>query len=70
MTDSRAKVAPIRARRACPECSRPSERDTYPFCSMRCKQVDLGRWLTGSYVIPGRAEDEESTTQDDSDRQN
>jgi uncharacterized protein len=24
-----------------------------PFCSERCKQADLGRWLTGSYRIPG-----------------
>ena len=25
-----------------------------PFCSKRCADVDLGRWLTGAYVIPGR----------------
>ncbi|EHL99157.1 hypothetical protein HMPREF9946_03314 [Acetobacteraceae bacterium AT-5844] len=25
-----------------------------PFCSARCKQVDLGRWLSGDYVIPGQ----------------
>lgn len=24
-----------------------------PFCSERCKLVDLGRWLDGDYVIPG-----------------
>jgi endogenous inhibitor of DNA gyrase (YacG/DUF329 family) len=23
----------------------------YPFCSRRCRQIDLGRWLDGSYVI-------------------
>jgi len=57
-----AKIAPLRARRACPECRRPSARDTYPFCSARCKDIDLNRWLSGSYVIPARddeaAEDE------------
>ena len=33
-----------------------------PFCSRRCADVDLGRWLKGSYVIPGgRAEEDEET---------
>jgi endogenous inhibitor of DNA gyrase (YacG/DUF329 family) len=27
---------------------------THPFCSSRCRDVDLNRWLKGSYVIPGR----------------
>jgi endogenous inhibitor of DNA gyrase (YacG/DUF329 family) len=25
-----------------------------PFCSKRCAQVDLNRWLSGTYVIPGK----------------
>ena len=28
-----------------------------PFCSARCKEIDLARWLTGAYVIPGGNED-------------
>ena len=36
----------------CPICSRPSQEGSRPFCSPRCAQVDLGRWLTGSYAIP------------------
>jgi endogenous inhibitor of DNA gyrase (YacG/DUF329 family) len=52
-----AKVTPLRPRRPCPECGRPSSRETYPFCSPRCKDVDLNRWLSGSYVIPA-TEDE------------
>ncbi|MFC3206334.1 DNA gyrase inhibitor YacG [Aquamicrobium soli] len=55
----KAKVTPLRPRRPCPECGRPSARDTYPFCSVRCKNVDLNRWLSGAYVIPG--EDAEDT---------
>jgi endogenous inhibitor of DNA gyrase (YacG/DUF329 family) len=55
-----AKVTPLRPRRACPECGKPSVRDTYPFCSSRCKAVDLNRWLSGSYVIPGREDEDES----------
>jgi endogenous inhibitor of DNA gyrase (YacG/DUF329 family) len=53
------KVTPLRARRACPECRRPSSRETYPFCSARCKDVDLNRWLSGAYVIPGRDDEAE-----------
>ncbi len=37
----------------CPICSKETEDRAYlPFCSARCKQVDLGHWLTGTYVIP------------------
>ncbi|MBB4064077.1 DNA gyrase inhibitor YacG [Gellertiella hungarica] len=47
-----AKVEPLRKPRPCPECSRPSTRESYPFCSERCRNVDLSRWLSGSYAIP------------------
>ncbi len=48
-----AKVEPLRPKRQCPECKRESVRAFFPFCSERCKQVDLHRWLSGAYVIPG-----------------
>ena len=38
----------------CPECGKPANPATLPFCSPRCRDVDLNRWLKGSYVIPGR----------------
>ena len=41
----------------CPVCGRRATAETRPFCSPRCAQVDLGRWLTGAYAIPGEAED-------------
>jgi endogenous inhibitor of DNA gyrase (YacG/DUF329 family) len=50
-------VTPLRPRRPCPECGKPSTRENYPFCSARCKAVDLNRWLSGSYVIPGSADE-------------
>ncbi len=59
MSDTIAKVMPLRPKRACPECGRPSERATYPFCSPRCKAIDLNRWLSGSYAIPVRDDEEE-----------
>lgn len=40
----------------CPTCRQelPEGRSAFrPFCSERCKLVDLGRWLDGSYAIPG-----------------
>jgi endogenous inhibitor of DNA gyrase (YacG/DUF329 family) len=41
--------------RPCPVCGRPAEPRFRPFCSARCRQVDLGRWLAGDYAIPGEA---------------
>jgi uncharacterized protein len=36
----------------CPHCGNPTERAFRPFCSKRCAEVDLHRWLAGSYSIP------------------
>ena len=38
----------------CPICGKPSVEAYRPFCSKRCADVDLNRWLTGSYVIPAK----------------
>jgi endogenous inhibitor of DNA gyrase (YacG/DUF329 family) len=42
----------------CPTCRQPAasraENPEFPFCSSRCKKVDLGRWLKGEYALdPG-----------------
>ena len=37
----------------CPICGKPAIDKFRPFCSARCADIDLNRWLTGSYVIPG-----------------
>lgn len=47
-----SNVEPLRKALPCPECGRPSTRDNYPFCSDRCRNLDLSRWLKGSYAIP------------------
>jgi len=39
---------------SCPVCKKPSSPEHTPFCSKRCTDVDLNRWLSGSYAIPGR----------------
>jgi endogenous inhibitor of DNA gyrase (YacG/DUF329 family) len=53
------KIAALRSPRPCPECGRPSRRETYPFCSPRCKAIDLNRWLAGAYVLPVREDEED-----------
>lgn len=39
-------------RRGCPICGKPPGSEHRPFCSARCKQIDLGRWLGETYRIP------------------
>jgi endogenous inhibitor of DNA gyrase (YacG/DUF329 family) len=49
MTEDRAKVALLKQR--CPICRKPAAMDFRPFCSKRCAEIDLGRWLGGDYRI-------------------
>ena len=48
-------------RARCPRCHKPVETARqkrpadYPFCSERCRLLDLGRWLRGEYAIPVNA---------------
>ncbi|MCJ8310072.1 MAG: DNA gyrase inhibitor YacG [Rhizobiaceae bacterium] len=46
-----SRVTPLRPQVPCPQCNQPSQRATYPFCSKRCADLDLGAWLNGSYRI-------------------
>jgi endogenous inhibitor of DNA gyrase (YacG/DUF329 family) len=39
--------------RLCPICCKPAAEATLPFCSSRCADVDLHRWLSDAYAIPG-----------------
>lgn len=36
----------------CPICAKPTVATEKPFCSARCKEVDMNRWFTGSYAVP------------------
>jgi len=47
MSDRRREV-----RRRCPICGKPPVEDYTPFCSKRCADIDLGRWLGGRYSLP------------------
>jgi uncharacterized protein len=45
--------------RACPICGKLAAEGVRPFCSQRCADVDLGRWLTGVYRVPNVEDDGE-----------
>ena len=45
--------APPPPPKPCAICGKPRVREFAPFCSPRCKDIDLSRWLKGTYVIPG-----------------
>ncbi len=42
----------------CVICGKPQDGAYRPFCSKRCADVDLNRWLSGGYAIPAAEEDE------------
>ncbi|WP_409049306.1 DNA gyrase inhibitor YacG [Candidatus Liberibacter sp.] len=55
----------------CPECGEHSRNEFYPFCSTRCRSIDLSCWLSGVYRIegkegevPDKEEVEEKTSRD------
>jgi endogenous inhibitor of DNA gyrase (YacG/DUF329 family) len=51
---------------ACPVCGKPAAAGRLqPFCSARCADVDLGRWLTGQYRVAGPALDEDAAEEAD-----
>jgi uncharacterized protein len=51
----KGQEAAAKARKAprCPICGKPVAPEHRPFCSRRCADIDLGRWLGGRYTVPG-----------------
>ncbi len=43
----------------CPICGKPAAQSMRPFCSKRCADIDLNRWLSGVYAIPVKEEESE-----------
>jgi len=48
----------------CPICRKAAELDYRPFCSKRCADVDLHRWLVGAYAVPATVDDEDEAADD------
>jgi endogenous inhibitor of DNA gyrase (YacG/DUF329 family) len=60
-----AREEPLMIR--CPICDKPFDPETspaMPFCSDRCRQIDLGRWLREVYSVPVERDPEEDSVED------
>jgi hypothetical protein len=65
-TERSATAAP-----ACPICGKPRDEAYKPFCSKRCADIDLNRWLSGVYAVPVKDdEDEDGERPADNDNNN
>jgi uncharacterized protein len=53
------QAKPKEAEKPCPICGKPASEASRPFCSERCRDVDLNRWLSDSYRIPAAQDDDE-----------
>jgi endogenous inhibitor of DNA gyrase (YacG/DUF329 family) len=47
------------AGKTCPICGKPVDQAFHPFCSRRCADIDLNRWLSGVYAVPVKADEDE-----------
>ena len=56
-----AYVKGVNTPKPCPICRKPAVERYRPFCSARCKNVDLARWFSGAYAIPAVESDDDST---------
>jgi endogenous inhibitor of DNA gyrase (YacG/DUF329 family) len=50
---------PVVSAKPCPNCGKAPDEKFRPFCSKRCADVDLHRWLSGSYAIPVKEDEDE-----------
>ena len=57
--------APLPETRKCAVCGKPQNEAFRPFCSRRCADIDLGRWLNEGYAIPGGEAQEDDPKNDD-----
>lgn len=55
MADEQQSARP----RKCPICGKPPVDKYRPFCSKRCADIDLNRWLSGGYAIPASPDEDE-----------
>jgi len=64
-SNARAKSAMAK----CPICGKPADAVLRPFCSKRCADIDLHRWLSGVYVVPVTEDEEEDERRQDNEHE-
>jgi uncharacterized protein len=66
-----SKIATAKTTAAkCPICGKPADAVLRPFCSKRCADVDLHRWLSGRYVVPVTEDEEEDELRQENEKEN
>jgi endogenous inhibitor of DNA gyrase (YacG/DUF329 family) len=58
-------MADVKNRKLCAICGKPADAVFKPFCSKRCADVDLHRWLSGVYAVPVTEDEEEDERRED-----
>jgi endogenous inhibitor of DNA gyrase (YacG/DUF329 family) len=53
---------PLAPDKPCPICGKPALERYRPFCSKRCADIDLNRWLSGIYAVPVKESESEDET--------
>lgn len=64
MSEGADSITEDQAATPCPICQKSAALAYRPFCSKRCADVDLNRWLSGSYALPV-AEDADEDGEDE-----
>jgi endogenous inhibitor of DNA gyrase (YacG/DUF329 family) len=65
-TDQSDPITPLPgAQRRCPICGKPAVAGHQPFCSTRCADIDLGRWLKGNYAVETDEGPEDASDRED-----
>lgn len=54
---------------SCPICAKDTDPKCRPFCSKRCADVDLAKWLSGSYAVPSTDPDDFDAVEEAMDEQ-
>jgi endogenous inhibitor of DNA gyrase (YacG/DUF329 family) len=62
-------MADTKTAKACPICGKAAVERHRPFCSRRCADVDLNRWLSGVYAVPAADDEEQDERRDDNGEQ-
>ena len=63
MAPNDTPILPHRHAALCPICGKPVTSKDRPFCSTRCRNIDLGRWLRGVYRVETEEDPEEASNE-------